>query len=127
MQTNLKFLVSSENPPIKRDPENVLNEQALNALNILPYFVFSKLGAMDHEIDLIVLDDPSQSYDSGRFEKLMSLLSDVEDTNQIIITTPDDKRDVFIKLKEKYFKDRVKIIELIDFNKEKGPKYQMMP
>lgn len=126
VQTNLKFIVASENPPRIRDPETVLNEQALNALNILPYFVFTKLGAMDHEIDLIILDDPSRSYDSGRFEKLMSLLSDVEDTNQIIITTPDDKRDVFIKLEEKYFKDRVKIIELIDFDKEKGPKYQMM-
>lgn len=126
VQTNLKFIVASENPPIKRAPENVLNEQALNALNILPYFVFTKLGAIDHEIDLIILDDPSRSYDSGRFEKLMSLLSDIEETNQIIITTPDDKRDVFIKLEEKYFKDRVKMIEIDDFDKINGPKYLMI-
>jgi len=127
VRTNLKFIVASENPPRKRAPETVLNGQALNALNILPYFVFTKLGAIDHEIDLIILDDPSRSYDSGRFEKLISMLSEVEETNQIIICTPDDKKDVFIRLKDKYFKDRVNIIEIIDFDKEKGPKYQMMP
>ena len=43
-------------------PSEVLNGQAINALELVPYFAFSDLDTFPFEVHLLLLDDPSRPH-----------------------------------------------------------------
>lgn len=101
------------------DPKSdVLNGQALSVLNLVPYFAFAKMGLSKHEVDFLLIDDPSQSFDTTHIEYLLELLGQVAEEAQIIIASHERDR-IEAKLGH-YFKD-FGIIEVEDFSVEKGP------
>lgn len=74
------------------DPESVLNGQALKAIQLAPYFVFSSFEAEALELDLLMLDDPSQSFDSGRVNLLLKELGNAASHAQVIVATQEPER-----------------------------------
>jgi hypothetical protein len=83
----------------KRDPKKlwdldsgVLNGQALKAIQLAPYFVFSNLQAQLLELDLLMLDDPSQSFDTGRMKLLLKELRNAGTHAQVIIASQEPER-----------------------------------
>jgi DNA repair exonuclease SbcCD ATPase subunit len=93
---------------IWRKPTEVLNEQARNAVVLVPYFAFSELGMLQHDLDFLLIDDPSRSFDYKHLESLMKLLVTVSDHAQVVLATHEKEkfekpvRDLF----QKYLKLR---------------------
>lgn len=100
-----------------RRPEEVLNEQARNAVRLLPYFVFSELGMLQHDFDFLLVDDPSQSFDSSHLDALMKLLESISSEVQIIVATHEKTR--FENSAGKL--PRTSVIEVVDFDPSHGP------
>lgn len=97
---------------------DVLNGQALSALNLVPYFAFAQMGMSKHEIDFLLIDDPSQSFDTSHVEYLLDILKPVADSAQVIIATHE--RDKFQGKVESLFKN-YNIINVNSFNVDSGP------
>lgn len=109
-------------PPL--DPEQVLNGQALNALRLVPYFVFSKFQKETWGLDLLLLDDPTQSFDAGKIEFLMEELHTAANHAQLVISTHEEDR--FNPLLSKFFpEDQMTILHVTGFEPEKGPCLEM--
>lgn len=97
----------------------MLNEQAKNAIKLVPYFAFSKLGMLRHDFDFLLIDDPSRSFDIERLEALMHLLKSISATVQIIIATHEkEKFEMFVK--EKF--QNANLLEVGRFDPYTGPK-----
>jgi DNA repair exonuclease SbcCD ATPase subunit len=109
-------------PPF--DPEQVLNGQALSALRLVPYFVFSRFQREAWGLDLLLLDDPTQSFDVSRIELLLEELGTAANHAQLIIATHEEDR--FTSLLSKFFKEnQIAIIHVSGFNRKKGPHIEM--
>ena len=102
------------------DDANVLNGQALSALNLVPYFAFAKMGMSKHEIDFLLIDDPSQSFDTSHVEYLLDLLKNVSNSAQVIIATHERDR---IQSKLSSFFSDYNIINVDSFDVDSGPHY----
>lgn len=100
--------------------ENVLNGQSFAALKLVPYFAFSKIGRLMHEIDFLLIDDPSQSYDTTHMELLLDYIKNVANDAQVIIATHE--RDRMEGKLLSFFKD-YNIINVSDFDKNTGPRF----
>jgi DNA repair exonuclease SbcCD ATPase subunit len=101
-------------------PESRLNNQAWNALHILLFLVFGQLGLLDHELDLFIVDDPSQSFDKGHVRSLLKLVSHISETTQIILATHDE--DVYRPLVNDLFdRGRIAVVSVTDFTPDQGP------
>ncbi len=74
------------------EPEKVLNGQAMNALRLVPYFVFADFKAEALELDLLLIDDPSQSFDTSRVELLLAELAKVSSHAQLIVASHEVDR-----------------------------------
>ena len=115
-------VASSDEPDILLDPEQVLNGQALSALRLVPYFVFSRFRRDRWEPDLLLLDDPTQSFDTQRIELLLKELGVAATHAQIIVSTHEEDR--FRPLLPKFFKeDDVTMVNVKGFNRREGPKF----
>ena len=99
---------------------DVLNGQALSALNLVPYFAFARIGMSKHEIDFLLIDDPSQSFDTSHVEYLLDLMKSVAGNAQIIIATHEKDR-VQDKL-DSFFED-YNIIAVDSFGIDSGPHF----
>ena len=119
----LQFKVGSQRLPGQHfNPEDVLNGQANSALRLVPYFVFSKFQAEALELDLLLIDDPSQSFDTSHVEFLLRELATAGTHAQLIIATHEDER--FRPLLRKYFAEGEHItIGFKDFEPKKGPSF----
>lgn len=113
--------VSSERAPeLRCNPEDVLNGQAINALQLVPYFVFSQFQSEALELDLLIVDDPSQSFDTSRVKLLMQELATAASHAQLIIATHEEER--FHSHIPSFFKEEdYAIIRIPDFTPDKGP------
>ena len=78
-------VASSDEPDLLLDPEQVLNGQALSALRLVPYFVFSRFQRDRWGLDLLLLDDPTQSFDTQRIELLLKELGAASAHAQVIV------------------------------------------
>ena len=102
------------------DPTEVLNGQALNALNLVPYFVFSQFHAEALELDCLLIDDPSQSFDTSRVELLMRELATAATHAQLIVASHEEDR--FAPLVDKYFGSRpYRVLRVTSFSPDRGP------
>ena len=85
--------VTSDHTPGKSfEPSEVLNGQAFNAVNLVPYFVFSHFQAEAFELDCLLIDDPSQSFDTSRVELLMHELATAATHAQLIVASHEEDR-----------------------------------
>lgn len=114
-------VASSDEPDLLLDPEQVLNGQALSALRLVPYFVFSRFQRERWGLDLLLLDDPTQSFDIQRIELLLKELGAASIHAQIIVSTHEEDR--FHPFLSKFFKEEdVAIVNVKGFDKREGPK-----
>jgi DNA repair exonuclease SbcCD ATPase subunit len=109
---------AAKNVWVTPDKTDVLNGQASSALNLVPYFAFAKMGLSKHEIDFLLIDDPSQSFDTSHIDYLLSLLSNVSSTAQIIVATHE--RDRIEPQLKKFFGD-YNTISVEGFDVDRGP------
>ena len=118
-------VASSDDPELQPlNPEQVLNGQALNALRLVPYFVFSRFQIEAWGLDLLLLDDPTQSFDVKRIELLLDELGRATSHAQLIISSHEE--ECFIPLLPRFFKeDNINIINVNGFNKNEGPKIEI--
>ncbi len=117
----LEVRVGSDRVPDQLfDPEDVLNGQANSALRLVPYFVFSQFQAEALELDLLLIDDPSQSFDTSHIELLLEELANASSHAQVVVATHEDER--FRPPLEKYFPvSECEVITFGEFSPEKGP------
>lgn len=104
---------------IWRKPSEVLNEQAKNAVVLVPYFAFSELGMLQHDLDFLLIDDPSRSFDVKHLESLMKLLKSVSDHAQVILATHEIEK--FEKPVRNLFEANANILEVVGFDPKSGP------
>ncbi len=121
----LELQVTSSKCPGKSFPSSVLNGQATRALQLVPYFVFSEYWRDLMELDLLLVDDPSESFDTSHLDNLMSVLSSVASHTQIVLASHED--DKLIPLINKHFdKNNICIVKVTDFDPYKGPKLEQL-
>lgn len=120
----LSIRVASERTPGKTfDHSEVLNGQAINALNLVPYFVFSQFQAEALELDCLLIDDPSQSFDTSRVELLMRELAVAATHAQLIVASHE--RDRFEPIIDRYFAHgSYRILRVTSFAPELGPTFE---
>jgi chromosome segregation ATPase len=115
----IKMEVGVSERGIWRNPMEVLNEQARNAVVLVPYFAFSELDMLHHDLDFLLIDDPSRSFDLDHLDALMSLLKSVSDHAQIILATHE--REKFEGRVKELFVPNATILEVVGFKPESGP------
>lgn len=100
---------------------DALNGQAVSVLSLLPFFAFAKMGVRsDREIEFLLIDDPSQSFDKAHVEYLLDLLSTVAKNSEIIVATHE--RNEFEPLVSSLFKS-YSIITMGEFSAKAGPTF----
>ena len=117
----LRLRVSSaEDPNELSNPEDVLNGQALSALELVPYFALGQLREAPVEVFTLLLDDPTQAFDPGHIELLIQRLSVLADSTQLIVASHETER--FENLVEMHFPaDSYCILKVEDFSRINGP------
>ena len=120
----VRLRVTSDHTPGKSfDPDEVLNGQARNALNLVPYFVFSQFQAEALDLDCLLIDDPSQSFDTSRVELLMRDLANAADHAQVIVASHEEER--FAPLMNQYFPSgSYRVLRVTSFTPDLGPKLE---
>jgi len=84
--------VASTRLPGPTFPPNVLNGQAAKALQLVPYFGFSKFQPEILELDLLLIDDPSESFDTTHISDLLSELALAAQHAQLFVATHECER-----------------------------------
>ena len=116
-------VTSDRTPGESFEPSEVLNGQAFNALNLVPYFVFSQFQAEALELDCLLIDDPSQSFDTSRVELLMRDLATAATHAQLIVASHEEDR--FASLIDKYFPSgSYRVLRVTSFAPDLGPKLE---
>ena len=103
------------------DPQKKLNGQAKSAINLLPYFAFSNLDMLHHELDFLLIDDPSQSFDTSHITYMLGLLRNTSEHAQVIVATHEEDR--FGPELSRLFKN-YGVIKITHFDKPSGPTIQ---
>lgn len=105
------------------EPSEVLNGQALNALNLVPYFVFSQFQAKALLLDCLLIDDPSQSFDTSRVELLLRELATAGTHAQLIVASHEEDR--FAPLIGKHFTPgSYRVLRVTSCDPKSGPKIE---
>ncbi|MCL0034367.1 hypothetical protein M1N21_00355 [Dehalococcoidia bacterium] len=117
----LELRVASDDAPLPGwQPSQVLNGQALNALELVPYFAFSELTDVPLEVYLLLLDDPTQSFDSHHIDILVAKLAELGKRVQLIVASHEV--DHFQRLLPKYFAtDDYEVVHVRAFSRQDGP------
>jgi small-conductance mechanosensitive channel len=117
----LRVQVTSERTPgVFYEPSEVLNGQAFSALNLVPYFVFSQFQADALELDCLLIDDPSQSFDTSRIELLLGELATAASHAQLVVASHEDDRfEPFIDTH--FTAGSYRVLRVASFTPEAGP------
>ncbi len=119
----LRVHVTSERTPGESFvPSEVLNGQAFNAVNLVPYFVFSQFQAEALELDCLLIDDPSQSFDTSRVELLLQELATAATHAQLIVASHEEER--FEPFISKYFPGSYRVLRVTSFAPDVGPTFE---
>ena len=103
-------------------PAQVLNGQALSALELVPYFALPELTNLPVEVYLMLLDDPTQSFDKYHIELLIGRLAELGHRLQLVVAS--EEVDDFRKLLPKYFgEDEYSTVSVTGYSKETGPSW----
>ena len=104
--------------------QGVLNGQALNAIQLVPYFVFSRYQDSPL-LDLLLLDDPTQAFDTSKIKLLLEELSKATSHATLFIATHEEDRFLPV-LKDHFSADDVKAYRAIGID-EDGPRLENVP
>ena len=105
-------------------PAQVLNGQALNALELVPYFAFSELTDLPFEVYLLLLDDPTQSFDSHHIEILVAKLAELGKRVQLVVASHEVGQ--FQHLLPKYFgADDYVVVSTTKWSRQDGPTMEL--
>ena len=104
--------------------QGILNGQALNAIQLVPYFVFSRYQDSPL-LDLLLLNDPTQAFDTSKVKLLLEELSKASSHATLFIATHEEDR--FLPVLKDYFNaDDVKAYRAISIG-EDGPCFEDVP
>lgn len=118
---NLELKVGSTEDPRRKWDDAVLNGQAASALGLVPYFAFSQLTDMPFEVHVMLLDDPTQSFDRAHIETLVAKLAQVGQKVQLILSSHE--LETFKEFIPKYFDvNSYRTVELTKYSIKDGPK-----
>ena len=84
--------VASSHLPGQTFSPSVLNGQAAKALRLVPYFVFSRFQPEIMELDLLLIDDPSESFDTSHVSELVGELARVAQHAQVFVATHEREK-----------------------------------
>ena len=117
----LELRVASDDAPLPGWlPSQVLNGQALNALELVPYFAFSELTDVPFEVYLLLLDDPTQSFDTHHIDVLVAKLAELGKRIQLVVASHEV--DHFQRLLPEYFgSDDYGVVCVTGFSRQEGP------
>ena len=120
----LRIRVTAERTPGESFvPSEVLNGQAFNAVNLVPYFVFSQFQAAALELDCLLIDDPSQSFDTSRVDLLLQELATAATHAQLIVASHEEDR--FTPFIGKYFPSgSYRVLRVTSFAPDVGPTFE---
>ena len=104
--------------------DGVLNGQALNALQLVPYLVFSRYQE-DPLLDLLLLDDPTQAFDSGKVELLLKELSETASHATLLVATHEEQRFLPI-VKQLFPADEIRVLRAVGLD-DNGPHFEDVP
>ncbi len=117
----VELRVASSRLPGQTFPVNVLNGQAARALRLVPYFVFSRFQPEVMELDLLLIDDPSESFDTSHVERLVEELAEASKHAQLIVATHE--REKFEPYLPRVFQEEPYTVLAVEhFDPIKGPK-----
>jgi len=101
-------------------PEDVLNQGAYTALGLVPHLVFSGFHAEQAEFNVLIVDDPSQSFDTTHVDLLLEELRRASDHAQLLLATHEEER--FRPIVERLFPPgSFTVIRVTDFHPDRGP------
>ena len=104
--------------------QGILNGQALNAIQLVPYFVFSRYQDSPL-LDLLLLDDPTQAFDTSKIKLLLEELSKATSHATLFVATHEEDRFLPV-LKDHFSADEVKAYRAISIG-EDGPLFEDVP
>ena len=115
----LQVTSSADSSGHGHSPE-VLNGQAESALALVPYFAFSQADDAPTEVYLVLLDDPTRSYDEDHIDILVERLADLGQHVQLMVASQESDR--FRVLLPKYFeRANYLIVEPVRWSHDAGP------
>lgn len=118
---HLEIRVASKRHPDTTHPVNVLNGQASRALHLVPYFVFSRFQPEVLELDMLLIDDPSESFDTSHVALLVDELRIAAEHAQLIVASHE--QDKFTpQITARLGADTLTIYRVTDFDPDLGPK-----
>jgi DNA repair exonuclease SbcCD ATPase subunit len=120
---HLELRVASRRRPDTDYPMNVLNGQASKALHLVPYFVFSRFQPELLELDLLLIDDPSESFDTSHVGLLMEELRTAANHAQLIVGSHEEEK-FSAHLAEQFNRDSLTIMRVVDFDPDTGPRIE---
>jgi len=104
--------------------QGILNGQALNAIQLVPYFVFSRYQS-DPLLDLLLLDDPTQAFDTSKINLLLNELAAAASHATLFLATHEEDRFLPV-LKDFFGPSDVKAYRAVGLD-EKGPQFEDIP
>lgn len=113
--------VATSRVPSQTFPVNVLNGQAAKAIQLVPYFVFSQFQPAVMELDLLLIDDPSESFDTSHVGRLIDILSESAKHAQLIVAT-HEKEKFESRLSASFDEASTRRIDVLDFDPIQGPR-----
>lgn len=120
---NLELRVASTHVPGQDFAINVLNGQASKALHLVPYLVFSRFLQGTLELDLLLIDDPSESFDTSHVSLLVEELYAASEHAQLIVASHE--REKFLPaLEQRFSKAPVTTLNVEDFDPIEGPRIE---
>jgi hypothetical protein len=117
---HLELRVASKRRPDTDFPMNVLNGQASKALHLVPYFVFSRFQPEVLELDLLLIDDPSESFDTSHVALLIEELRFAADHAQLIVASHEEEK-FWPHLATQFATSSIMTIRVVDFDPDVGP------
>lgn len=118
----LQLCVASSEEPGHEFPPEVLNGQALSALELVPYFAFSELGDSPIAVHLLLLDDPTQAFDPEHIESLIGELATLGKTVQLVVATHETKKvEDFVS--KSFDPGSFAIMRFTSYNRLQGPTF----
>ena len=113
-------VLSSQDPQRLPHLPDVLNGQAESALELVPYFTFGQVDDATTEVHLMMLDDPTRSYDDDHIGMLVKHLAELGNHVQLIVASQETER--FRALLPQHFKnDSYIIVQPTNWSYENGP------
>jgi hypothetical protein len=120
----LEFRVASTELPGQDFAINVLNGQAQRAVHLVPYLVFSKFQSDVLELDLLLIDDPSESFDTSHVSMLVDELWAATEHAQIVVASHEEEK-FQSELSQRFSPGSYVNVNVSNFSRRKGPKLGM--